>query len=195
MKFPTVTQGLSISGKKNKRGVTLCARHGSSFYWSHRAGPAWVGLLRALPLNMENPHVCFCDHISNKGYHSASIHMFERRQLLLIKLETALDYCGCPAPPPPRAPPEPNTRPDGSLALPGGSTACYGSVCGQESGEEFPATLAGVGVGLPNSGSASCQILPAGQELHPARGVWPFSLRSADSSLLSSVPRPTSYTM
>ena len=117
------------------------------------------------------------------------------KKTVTIKLETALDYCGCPAPPPPRAPPEPNTRPDGSLALPGGSTACYGSVCGQESGEEFPATLAGVGVGLPNSGSASCQILPAGQELHPARGVWPFSLRSADSSLLSSVPRPTSYTM
>ena len=32
--------------------------------------------------------LCFCDHVSNKCYHSAGIQMFERRQLLLVKVDT-----------------------------------------------------------------------------------------------------------
>ena len=60
----------------------------SSFYWSHRTGPTWVGLLRVLHLNMEIPHVSVSViNISNKCCHSAGIQMFERRQLLLVKLE------------------------------------------------------------------------------------------------------------
>ena len=82
--------------------------------------------------------------------------------------------------------------------LPGGGiTACYRSICGQESGEEFLTSLAGMRVGLPNKGSASCQMpSPAPRQWqHLALGTLIFLLCLASSSLVFFAPMPTSYTV
>ena len=74
---------------KNKRAVTMCAHRLAQFLLVTQD---WTCLGRsALGAAFEHGDsscLCFCDHVSNKCYHSAGIQMFERRQLLLVKVDT-----------------------------------------------------------------------------------------------------------
>lgn len=88
MKLLRVAQGLSINGK-NKRAVAMCAHQLAQFSLVTQGLdlPA-VGLLWAAFEHGDSSCLCFCDHVSNKCYHSAGIQMFGRRQLLLVKAVT-----------------------------------------------------------------------------------------------------------
>ena len=60
----------------------------STFYWSPRAGPAPIGLLWAVLLNVEIPHISISAIPSQKKCnYNSGILMFERKQLLLVKPE------------------------------------------------------------------------------------------------------------